>query len=413
MRIFKRAVRTCLIAFSGLFLFSANQYAQKEAGKQIIKIGGFVRHEVIYDSYKIVDFREGEVILYPMKERLDEMGNDINEVDQIEMFALQSRVNVKVEGIEALGAKAMGVIEGDFFGNTNSNMNTLRLRHAYFSLNWDKSALLFGQYWHPMFVPECFPQVLSFGAGVPFHPLSRAPQVRLTYNLTDPLSVAGIMLIHSPFRSQGPADAQRNAGIPDMQFQLKYKTRNFLLGATAGYKVLQPRIVTENNLKTDESIGSYNLQGFLKIKANKLVAKIESMYGTNFSNFIMPGGFGTNADPALVDDYGYTNLTTMSTWGEVIYDFDHLSLALFVGHIENLGPTDTYYSLGYAWGEDLKSTTRISPRIAYTKDKVQFGLEYMMTNAVYHNLAVGEYTVISTDDPVVNHRILFSTAYFF
>lgn len=413
MRIFKHAVRIILIVFAALFLFTANHYAQEDTGEQKIEIGGFVRHEVIYDSYKIVDFREGEVILYPMKARLDNMGNDINQVNQIEMFALQSRAYVKAGGMEALGAKVNGIIEGDFFGNTNINMNTLRLRHAYFSMNWDKSALLFGQYWHPMFVTECFPEVLSFGAGVPFHPLSRAPQVRYTYSITNPLSVSGTMLIHSPFRSQGPSDAQRNAGIPDMQLQLKYNTGSFLLGATAGYKVLQPRIVTENNLKTDESIGSYNLQGFLKFKANKLVVKLESMYGTNFSNFIMPGGYGANADPAMVDDYGYTNLTTMSSWGELIYDLEPITLALFVGHIENLGPTDTYYSLNYAWGEDLKSTTRISPRVAYTKDKVQFGLEYMMTNAVYHDLAAGEFTVVSTDDPVVNHRILFSTAYFF
>jgi len=40
-----------------------------------------------------------------------------------------------ISGVNAFGAKATGLIESEFFGNSESDINELRLRHAFIKLN--------------------------------------------------------------------------------------------------------------------------------------------------------------------------------------------------------------------------------------------------------------------------------------
>ena len=59
--------------------------------------------------------------------------------------------------------------------------STIRLRHAYFNLDWGKTAGLVGQTWHPLF-GDVSPQILNLSVGAPFQPFSRAPQIRYRFN---------------------------------------------------------------------------------------------------------------------------------------------------------------------------------------------------------------------------------------
>ena len=414
MKSFNKSIK---IALSGIlltvFTFPALMAQEEKINLPDINIGGFIRYEMLYDDYKTQVAREGEITLYPLRRNLDSLGNDLNKTSQLQMFSLQTRVNLKISGMEAMGADITGVVEGDFFGNAESNINTLRLRHSFFKLQWDKTSLVLGQTWHPLFVTECYPEVLSFGAGIPFQPLSRAPQARFDYKISKPFTVSGALLIHSPFRSKGPSDAQINAGIPDSQIQLKFKKENFVIGTTAGYKVLKPRLVTEAGVKTDKKVGSYNLQGFLKAKINKITLKLQSIYGSNLSSYVMIGGYGAQQDPDLVDDYDYVNLRTLSTWGELYTDINSFRLGLFGAYLVNKGANETYHSLGYAMGEDIESLSKISPRISYISDKVTLGIEYMNTSSSYANEYNQFGKASTTDDPVSNNRFLFSAAYKF
>lgn len=138
-----------------------------------IKISGFVKSDFFFDSRQVATFREGHFLLYPLNELLDVNGEDINAKASFNALSIQSRVTAKLFGPEVLGAKSGGLIEGEFFGTSDADVNGFRLRHAYVTLNWENTGLLFGQTWHPMFVTDVFPQVVSFNTGSPFQPFAK------------------------------------------------------------------------------------------------------------------------------------------------------------------------------------------------------------------------------------------------
>ncbi|MFW5757096.1 MAG: hypothetical protein ACOCYO_00285, partial [Bacteroidota bacterium] len=281
---------------------------------------GFVSYEAIFDTYRSVETRDGEMYLFPKKPVFDDNGADINKRNKLNMLSLQSRFGFRVDGPEVWGAKLKAILEADFFGIDQSSSRLLRLRLAYLELKWENTGLLAGNAFHPTFVMDCFPANISFAAAVPFHPLNRSPQIRISHNLSQSLSGSLSLLIHGYHNTPGPSDAQRNSGLPDSQIQLRFDKGNFLLGATAGYKFLSPRDSTNAGIATSKTIGSYNLQAFTRVKIQNFIFKLQGLYGENFSHFIMIGGYGakgTNSTENPFDwdaDYDYANLCTFSTW---------------------------------------------------------------------------------------------------
>ena len=182
-----------------------------------IKISGFVKTDFFFDSRQVATFREGHFLLYPLNESLDANGEDLNSHSSFNALSIQSRVTAKFTGPQVLGAKSGGMLEGEFFGTSDADVNGFRLRHAFVSLNWEKTSLLFGQTWHPMFVAEVFPQVVSFNTGSPFQPFARNPQIRFTQSF-DALKVIAVLLTQRDFTSNGPAGFSstylRNTVIP-------------------------------------------------------------------------------------------------------------------------------------------------------------------------------------------------------
>lgn len=400
-------------------IFLPSLLFSQEDQKINIGISGFVGYDFFFDTYESYDSRDGEVYLFPKAENLDDQGKDINENLSAQMLAVQSRARVTAAGLNAFGAKAKAVIEGDFLGTGTDYTRLFRLRHAFVQLDWDKAELLTGQTWHPMFVTGCFPGVFSFGAAAPFNPLNRAPQIRYTYKPTKNLDFMGALLYHGDFKSTGPSGAQQNSGIPDVQFQFRFHNDLIYAGFTAGYKVLQPRLVTDTLArKTNETVGSYNLQAFAKITTNPLTIKLEGVYGQNLSNFVMIGGYGASKDPTIVDDYSYVNLNTLSVWTELITNFDKVNFGLFAGYSANMGAKEDYYSLKtddmpYVRGETIDNIYRVSPRIEFSSGKMKFVLEHMMTGAVYGTAFDSKHKATKTADATINHRILFGARYSF
>ena len=83
------------------------------------------------------------------------------------------------------GRRRLDFIEGEFFGTSDADVSGFRVRHAFLKLDWQSSSLLIGQFWHPMFVVEMFPGVVSFNTGAPFQPFARNPQIRFTHSFGD------------------------------------------------------------------------------------------------------------------------------------------------------------------------------------------------------------------------------------
>jgi hypothetical protein len=405
-----------LLLFVTVLFLPGILLSQETEEKINVTLSGYVRYEMFFDTYESADTRDGEVYLYPLRENPDINNNDLNQNFTMNMLGLQARPKIMATGAKAFGAKITGVIEGDFLGVSQADSRMLRLRHGYLNMKWDNVDLLLGHSWHPMFVPECFPATVSMGAGVPFHVLNRAPQARYTVKLGSSISLMGAMLIHGYHKSTGPGNAQRNSGLPDTQFQFKLKTDNVFASFTAGYKFLTPRLVTDSGVKTNETIGSFNVAANTKLSFDPVTIKFEGIYGQNLTNFIMIGGYGATDNPLLVDDYSYTNINTVAFWSDIALNFDPIEVAIFAGYSSNLGASGDYYSLtGYTRGEDIQSIFRVSPRVIVKSGKVDFGLEYMVTGAQYGDLETvnPEYSFTDTDKPTINNRMIFSARYKF
>jgi hypothetical protein len=99
--------------------------------------------------------------------------------------AKQSRIWFRVAGPTFLGAKTNALVEADFYGaNSLSNeFGNMRMRHAYGSLDWTNTQVLFGQFWD-VFGPAAA-DTIDFrqggDTGTPNSP--RVPQIRVTQKL--------------------------------------------------------------------------------------------------------------------------------------------------------------------------------------------------------------------------------------
>jgi hypothetical protein len=99
--------------------------------------------------------------------------------------AKQSRFWLKVGGPTFLGAKTNALIEADFYGagSLSNEFGNMRMRHAYGSIDWPNTQVLFGQFWD-VFGPAAA-DTIDFrqggDTGTPNSP--RVPQIRLTQKL--------------------------------------------------------------------------------------------------------------------------------------------------------------------------------------------------------------------------------------
>jgi hypothetical protein len=110
--------------------------------------------------------------------------NNANE-DQSILTARQSRLWFKVNGPTFLGAKTGALIEADFYGDpsTPSESPQMRLRHAYGTMDWANTQVLFGQT-GDIFGPAIANTVdfrQGAATGTPNQP--RVPQIRLTQKI--------------------------------------------------------------------------------------------------------------------------------------------------------------------------------------------------------------------------------------
>ncbi len=389
-----------------------------------IKPYGYVSYDIQYDTYRSLDTRDGQLYLFPDKPEFDINGNDINKRSKLNMLALQSRFGMNVTGPDVLGARASARIEADFFATHQDYTRLLRLRHAYIMLQWEKTELLLGHAFHPTFVLDCFPSTISFASAVPFHPLNRSPQVRVKHNFFSDFSGSVSFLMHGYHRSAGPVDQQRNSGLPDSQLQLRYNPDNFLLGLTAGYKFLSPRDVTGGNVATHKNIGSYNIQGFSKITTLPVTLKFEAMYGENFSNFVMIGGYGAQGTPQDAvnpefwqSDYDYANLKTLSLWTDIHSNNKVWQWGFFAGYTENLGSDEPFLTIPEIklhQYTDLHYLLRISPRLIYfATDNFSFGGEVAWYSAVYAEEFDENRVPVKSMDPAINYHVVLSAKYTF
>ena len=394
---------------------AATVFAQKEQTTPGIAISGFVKTDVMYDSRQTVTFREGHFLLYPSPAIGDKFGTDINAKDRFNILSIQTRLLGKITGPDALGAKTSGLIEGEFFGTCDIDVSGFRLRHAYLKMDWGTSSLLIGQFWHPMFVVEMFPGVVSFNTGAPFQPFSRNPQIRFSYNF-DKVRFTAAAMSQRDFQSSGPVGLSscylQNSVVPNLHLQMQYANGGTMFGFGLDYKALTPRLVTTKDVATDATVSGTAFLGYAKFVLEPVTVKMEGTYGGNLSDMLMLGGYAlTSADPVTgVEEY--SALKSLSFWTEVSTGKE-VELALFAGYSKNLGASENLAGAYYGRGTDIDNLLRLSPRIAWNVGTVRLSAELEHTSAAYgipNSLDNGK---VGNVKNVANTRLLLAAYYFF
>lgn len=398
-----------------LFVFSILINAQTEKQSFGISFSGFVKTDFIYDSRQTVSLREGHFFLYPQSENLDINGNDINAQSSFNILSIQTRLNGRITGPDAFGAKTSGQIEAEFFGTTDGDINGFRLRHAFVKFDWEKSSLLVGQTWHPMFVVEMFPGVVSFNTGAPFQPFSRNPQIRFTYSVEN-LKFILAALSQRDFQSNGPdgfsSSYLRNSVIPNLHAQIQYSKEGDLFGAGIDYKKLTPRLSTAKKVITDNSISTLSAIGYAKLNVEPVTIKTEVVYGNNLADHLMLGGYAIKSINTVSGEEEYTPISVFSLWGEVSTGKE-IEFALFGGYTKNLGADENISGSYFGRGINIENLLRISPRVQWNSGKARISTELEYTSAGYgtpDNLNKGK---VGNVKSISNLRLLFAVFYFF
>jgi len=380
-----------------------------------LKFYGYVGNEFFYNSRQNVEMVDGAILLFPKPASPNAAGNDVSASPQAEMLSVNSRLGMDINGTSILGAKSSGKIEADFAG-TGATFFVLRLRQAYVKLNWDKTELLLGQTWHPLF-GNVAPTTPSSNGGAPFQPFNRSPQLRVKQNLSKTLSITAAALYEMQYASQGSLGTSncylKNAITPDLFIGLENKTTHWTTGLGADYKTIK---------LTTGKISSTSAMAYAQYTNNKLTVKAKTVFGQNLSDQLMIGGYGVSAVNSTTNDTTYTNLNTANAWLNVVYG-STIQVGILCGYSQNLGTnTDLlltssgkYLSYGYGFNAKPQSIMnqlyRIAPHVSYNLPNLKFALEYDLTSASYGTIQSNGLGTNLTN--VFNHRALASVSYIF
>ena len=407
----KRILSVFVIAITAVqFGYSQETKKDSEFG---VKWGGYVKADYILDTRRLNDTREGQYLVIPLGEKLDANGDDLNKELGYNQFAIESRLKASFTGPDFLGMKTAGVIEAHFFGNSAKDINSLALRHAYFTLSSDKVEWLFGQYWHPTFVTNVSPGVHAFTAGVPYQPFSRSPQVR--FSTKGNVRFTAAIITERDFSTNiGVEDyggaAVRFAAIPTFHTQLQFGQDDKIVGgfgATLKTVDLNTRLGASALAKNDNKT-SLSFIGYAKANLGQGVTwKVYGQYGGNTTEQLMFGGYARKSNGDILDS------KVLSAWTEFSGKFnDKLGWGLFGGYTKDGGFGNDYASL--VTSSLVENSYRISPRLDYTVGKVRLGTELCYTTAQYANgiAANGDLNTTGVNE-VGNFRTALSATYFF
>lgn len=374
---------------------------------------GFVKTDYWYDSRTVVGAREDLFLLLPAPPELDAQGRDLNGDPLFNFTAITSRLGVRIEGPEAFGANTWGLIEADFSGVTNADINGFRQRHAFVQLDWEKASLLLGQWWHPMFTPQVLPRVVSLNTGAPFQPFIRNPQATLTYRHGSSQWLFSL-LGQRDMASDGPGgltgEYLRYTALPNLHGQWMWHMGSFTGGLAADYKLIRPRRVDEFGLHTAETLGTYAFMGYMKYTRARWEFLAKAIWGQNLSEHQMLGGY-VEAPPTGPGGVAhYIPLDHLSVWGNILYG-GRVRAGLFMGYVQNLGAAEALDGQFFGRGQDIAYAYRLAPSVVFTSGRVDFCTELEYTVAAYGQPdAFGK---VKQAGETGNLRLLFTALYHF
>lgn len=404
---------------------SAAETAQKAEPKNNIKLYGFIRNYLTFDSRESVS-GTGDLFYYlPKDVKMNEAGTeDLNAVPSFRYLALTSRLGVDVTGYSIENVHFGAKIEADFYSGLSSASDikgyfpsntkisgtaTMRLRQAYATVTWkelgeegeNSLALKMGQAWHPMGAD--FPHVFSLEIGAPFGPFSRTPLVQADYNLGKNWTLTGAALTQMQYNSQGPVGASplymKYGMTPEIYAGLTYKSNGFLIRGGVDVLSIKPRYYgvatvngTESTVKVSDRKTSVLGFVFTQYTKDKFSVRAKSTFGQGGEHMNLMTGYakiGENPDGS----WEYASLRNSSSWLSMSYGKKWQGV-FFLGYMKNLGLAEAasaplakadVYFCGNGFS-NINQIYRINPQLIYNIGKMNLGVEYQFTNVQY-----GEY----------------------
>ena len=383
------------------------------------KFYGQIRTDLYYNSRANQETVDGLFYMYPLDERLDANGKDLNATANGSFYTLYTRLGVDVTGPKLGKAKTSAKVEVDFRGSGTS-YSTVRLRHAYLNLDWGKSALLLGQTWHPLF-GDVSPQILNLSVGAPFQPFSRAPQIRYQFkNKNMQLTAAAIW--QSQYLSVGPNNVKsqnyiKNSCVPEIYAGIDYKAKNWLAGVGIELLSIKPRTeatvpvgsdndsqeVISHTYKVDERITTLSYEAHVRYTNKNWFIAAKSVLGSNLTQTSMLGGYGVKAIDKLTDEQEYASILNSSSWLNVVYG-QKWKPGIFLGYTKNLGTGDAVTKL-YGTGTDVDQVVMAGAELTYNVAHWKFGLEYTLSSAWYGSMDASNGKIKDTHS-ICNNRIV-------
>lgn len=394
-----------LFLFVLLFSPALPAGAETDGSRVKIRFGGRIDAQLFTDTYNSKTTNGGILYYFPLAPAYTSQGADINRVSTLRFGVASSRINLTVTAPDLLGAEARGYVETDFMGSGDV-LGVLRLRHAYVGLNWRRSQLLVGQTNNLSVPEEITPNTVAFGAGVPFNPLSRIPQIRYTRQVGESVRLSAAVGMYAGKEGE----AQACGLVPDFAVRLTAGGPDALVGFSGAVKSIRPRNLTADSVRTTRRMTAFSASAFALYRfggGHRLSVFV--MWGQDLSTLNLLGGYG----PRLSEtergeaDYGYTATQTVATWIE----FETRTMkgwqpGLLVGWTKNLG-SGRAIDLAQASIPDrgIDRCIRVAPRLWYHYRQLSFGLEYLYNSASWGRVFDRRYRPTERYADTQDHRL--------
>ncbi len=420
------------------------------SGDYTVNLSGYIKSDNFIDSREVFGIRETWLSMFPAPPEFDIQGRDINDRARFNMLAIETRLNVEIQGPNIGCAQATGVIEGDFSGPwvinnnqeiqvfTESAINSIILRHGFVRIEMPHFCFLAGQYWHPLVPPESSGANPITYQSVPFEPYGFAPQLRFSYKPIEYLEIITVASSQLDYRSNGPdgfsAKYLRNAIVPNLHLQARIMANeNYVFGAAVDFKRLVPRLFTEQNgnlYKTREGVNAVSGMIYGKAAFNPITLHAKITYASNLTDLQTIGGYGVTSRDSLTGNECYTSIASLMALLD-IYAPGIIEPGILVGAVKNLGsrkrlyadPTrignDRFIIFGRAGGisglppelNAIDYVIGVSPRIRIHYEPVTIGAELEWLRASYGQL--NDKAQVKNGKPVNNIRLIVAAYYNF
>ena len=396
--------KLALLLVSMLTLFSAT--AQKK--NFTYKFYGFVRGDLFYNTRANMAPVDGNFYLFPLDEKPDADGKDLNATPNGSFYTFTSRLGLSVTGPNVGSARTSACLETDFGGFSGST-TMLRIRQAWVALDWDKSNVLIGHTWHPLF-GSVFPDMLNLSTGAPFQPFNRSPQIRYQYKAGN-VKLTASAIWQLQYTSSGPKgmseDYIKNSCVPEFYAGVDYKTNNWLVGIGADLISLAPRVKSEVGdkiYKVKERVTSVSVEAHARYTDDNWKISAKTIMGENLAHLCMLGGYGVSSIDKRTGEQEYTSYRHSMTWLNVVYG-KKWQPGLFVGYLKNLGAGKDIVGPTYGVGLDVDQVFTTNLQLSYVLPHWKLGVEYSPSLAWYGDRTLADGRIRDTHS-VTNHRVL-------